>query len=148
MFPADAKRGGQLHVQEITGAKWGTSYRPEYVSVAAKSKEQQPPSFVCSRRLPQAVTPAFILVFFFQFFCTTSVIGHTLQSVMKFIRTKSYSFLRLRRITKLSCLSYFMSCELFFLFSACWSGGLGISFGGAGLVDMNRVRDDGTERLS
>lgn len=67
MFPADAKRGGQPYVQEITGAKWGTSHGPGYVSVAAKSKEQQPPSFVYSRRLPQAVTPAFILVFFFFF---------------------------------------------------------------------------------
>lgn len=62
--PEDAEQGGQLYIQQITGAKWRTSHRPGYVSVAVKSKEQQPPSFVYSCRLPQAVMAPFFFFFF------------------------------------------------------------------------------------
>lgn len=62
--PDDVKQGGQLYVQQITGAKWEPSHRPGSVSVAVKSKEQQPPSFVYSCTLPHATVPCLFGCFF------------------------------------------------------------------------------------
>lgn len=85
-----------------------------------------------------------IFIYFFIFLNTTSVIGHTLLTVMKCISYRRH-IARVGEEHK-TLLSLVTSCKFSFSQRAAvedW----GSVLAGPGLVDVNRVSDDGTERL-